>query len=340
MTGERQAATSPRQQTGGRSRARRSGDVASRLAAVDLGTVAAGLDGQRVDAGLAADRAPSGDLVVGFERLERPPAGADASRLRLVVGADGRITCQVDPAPATSPATPSPRGSGSGSWGATADGVGTAGSGTPEGGDEVDDWSAGCDLVYRAAGPDIVAALLQIPLDLEGPGRFTVDDRGRGGRWCGPLPPLDMAVVPAFAELPAVPGATVQTQMVLTGSPVGLVAYVLRIEDGRLVGCELGEDINSDVFVQFRYADYLEVRTGALTVAEALRHGALDGSFGKAQTLSGLIRSPAFEAAYAQGCGATARIARHARVVDHPSYRRVTAQIRWSLGLDRQAAQP
>jgi len=308
---------------------------ARQAGAVGLAELAAAFDGCRLvgqdavggspdDPGTQETQGTQGDLVVGYRCL---PSGGSrlepVETLRMTFTAGGRLHCQAAVERASS-SHPLPRSHG----GQPPSGDGGQATDKPA------DLLAGCHLVYEATKGDIVSAVVQRPVDLLAPGRYTVCDCGAGGRWCGPLPPLDMACVPAFADTPVVTGATVQAQMVLTGSPVGLVAYVLTIVDGRPVAYDLGQDSNADVFVQFRYADYLAVRDGTLAVAEALRHGAIDGSFGKAQMLSGLIRSPAFEAAYRQGFSSPRVLARHAAIIDHPSYRLAASDARRALGLD------
>jgi hypothetical protein len=187
----------------------------------------------------------------------------------------------------------------------------------------------GCDLVFEAPTADIVTALAQMPEDPTFAGRFVVDDRGAGGSWRGPLPPLDLNQVEALRNLPEIPGASSLTQFVLTDSPVGSVAYQMRLDEGRLADIALGVTPDADVFVMFRYEDYLRIRLNELFIADALDHGDLGGDFGKAQMVAGFTQSMEFkEAAYAGSFTSCDLLSDYSRITRHDAYQRFVHRLR------------
>lgn len=304
--------------------------AADKLQTTALGDVAAALDGQNLEIEDLAAGPPwsgAGPLVIGYRcrpaRWSVPPQQAWATGIRFLPGSSpGSL---AEPSPVSSPPP-------------LEEAVGTLRLAIDGSGHIECRWAEqplrDCHLVFAADRAAIVASITQVPQDITFPARFDIDDTGSGGRWHGPIPPLDMAVVPAFTSLPVIAGASVTAQLVLTGSPVGVIAYRLILADGQLTAIELGASGDADVFIRFRYADYLQVRAGTMVMAEALRSGDLDGSFGKAQMLSGLIQSPPFEDAYRHGFGALQNLAAFSFLVDLPAFRLLATSVRNALGLD------
>lgn len=194
-------------------------------------------------------------------------------------------------------------------------------------------------LVLRADWATIAEAVLQMQQVRPGAAglppvsRFTVDDRNIGGRWYGPLPPLDLAGLPALGALPRIDGASVVAQLRLTRSPVGDVAYSMTVEDGRVTAVTPGVAEAFEVYVAFPYERYLRVRAGDMFVADAIRDGDLGGDFGKLQMFSGLTQSPPFRAAYAQAFGSLRPLADLAAVLGGDAYAGAATTARCALGL-------
>lgn len=275
-------------------------------------------------------------LTVGF----RSSSGAG---IVLGVDVDGRVHCravgpdsQPWPRPSGGVEEPTAAGAPHGRQGPSGEASGgdvpTAGAWERDA-TGIPDEPERCPLCFSAPTADIVAALAQVPMDVELAGRFQVSDRGAGGSWDGPLPPLDLAVVEGIDDLPVVTGATVTAQMALTGSPVGPIAYLLTLVDGKLADLRLGGRLDADVLVCFRYDDYLLLRSGRQTAAEALRRGDVAGDLAHLQVLSGLVQSPPFAAAYRRGFTGIDALVRTSRVLDHPSFRTLATEARRHLGL-------
>ncbi len=190
-----------------------------------------------------------------------------------------------------------------------------------------------CDLVLSAPPAAAVAAIAQVPVDPTPAAVITVDDRGGGGSWCGPLPALDVAVVPRMRHLPRIEGATVLVQLLLTRSPVGAVPYWMHIRDGQLVGMAAGTVARPDVLIGFRYENYLRMRTGELYPADAVADGNLAGDYPKLQVFSGIVQSPPYLEAYRDGFTAFGPLLAYTQLTASDAYRGFTAALRRALDL-------
>jgi hypothetical protein len=132
--------------------------------------------------------------------------------------------------------------------------------------------------------------------------RTTIAERGPGGDYVGPPPPMDLAQRHAELEaMPPLPGATVLTSYRFTSGPFGDVLYYIRLEDGRVVDMGLGEPPDHDVRVVVSYRAMADVRNGTITIIEALGTGSVDGKIGPMALLAGVSEGPEFHLAEEQG---------------------------------------
>lgn len=190
-----------------------------------------------------------------------------------------------------------------------------------------------CDLLLAAPPGAAVAAIAQVPVDPTPAAVITVDDRGGGGSWCGPLPPLDVAAIPSMRHLPRIEGATVLVQLLLTRSPVGAIPYWMDVRDGQLVGMAAGTVAGPDVLIGFRYENYLRMRTGELYPADAIADGNLAGDYPKLQVFSGIVQSPPYLEAYRDGFTAFGPLLAYTHLTASDAYRGFTAALRRALDL-------
>lgn len=118
-----------------------------------------------------------------------------------------------------------------------------------------------------------------------------------GGRE-GVAPPLDMRDTAEIALLPEMPGATLTIQFEFAEGPFGHVSYWLAFEDGLATDAAFGQATESDVMVAITWRRMVGVRTGTMTILEALEHGGrIDGALGPIMLLAGLEESPELHAA-------------------------------------------
>lgn len=190
-----------------------------------------------------------------------------------------------------------------------------------------------CHLRLHADRGAVVGAVACVPHDPPLVTRFTVDDEGCGGTWRGPLPPLDLAGIAALSSLPAIEGASVVAQLLLTGSPVGGIPYWMSIVDGRLQVIAPGVTEAPDVYISFGYEGYLRVRAGDMFVSDAIVGGDLAGDFAKLQMFSGLVQSLPFQDAYRAGFRSLRRLADYAKVVALEEHRAMAAAVRRTLDI-------
>lgn len=113
----------------------------------------------------------------------------------------------------------------------------------------------------------------------------------------GVAPPLDMRDTAEMALLPEVPGATLVTQFEFSDGPFGHVSFWLSFEDGRCADLAFGRAEEPDVTIAISFQRMVRVRTGAMTILEALEHGGrVDGALGPIMLLAGLEESPELRA--------------------------------------------
>jgi len=73
--------------------------------------------------------------------------------------------------------------------------------------------------------------------------------------------------------LPAVPGASIRLQQVVTGGPEGDVRYVTVIDDGRTVQQRRASDDEADVTITTTYADAVAIQQGTLDINTGFMQG-------------------------------------------------------------------
>lgn len=83
------------------------------------------------------------------------------------------------------------------------------------------------------------------------------------------------------AALPAVPGATLVMQHVVTGAPQGKVQAVIEMADGQIVAARAGKQAGAACTVTWRYQDALAALRGDLDLDVAFMRGDLkiDGEY-------------------------------------------------------------
>jgi hypothetical protein len=169
----------------------------------------------------------------------------------------------------------------------------------------VEAWALG-ELPDREAEvrwrPDDARSILAGELEGEDAyARTTIAERGPGGEYVGPPPPMDLAERPELEAMPTLPGATVLTWYRFTSGPFGDLDYYIRLEDGRVADMGLGEVPDHDVRVVVSYRSMADVRNGSITIIEALGTGSVDGKIGPMALLAGVSEGPEFHLAEEQG---------------------------------------
>jgi hypothetical protein len=157
--------------------------------------------------------------------------------------------------------------------------------------------------------PDDARAVLTGQLEGdEAYARTTIAERGPGGDYVGPPPPMDLGQRKAELDaMPPLPGATVLTSYRFTSGPFGEVLYYIRLEDGRVADMGYGEPPDHDVRVVVSYRAMAEVRNGTITIIEALGTGSVDGKIGPMALLAGVSEGPEFH--HAEELGGPAGLA-------------------------------
>jgi hypothetical protein len=117
------------------------------------------------------------------------------------------------------------------------------------------------------------------------------------GDYRGPPCPGDLPSRAELDALPRLPDASVTAQYTFTDGPFGDVHHVLRFEDGRLVGDSWGPADDAEVRVRVPYEMIPGVRSGELSILEAIAHGTIDGEIGPMAVLAGILEMPEFQAA-------------------------------------------
>ncbi|MDQ6696544.1 MAG: hypothetical protein M3Z46_03700 [Actinomycetota bacterium] len=137
----------------------------------------------------------------------------------------------------------------------------------------------------------------------------------------GVAPPLDMRDTAEMALLPEVPGATVVTQFEFSGGPFGHISFWESFEDGRCTELDFGRHAEPDVTIAISFQRMVHVRTGAMTILEALENGGrVDGALGPIMLTAGLEESPELRAVE-RACGpAGAVLAKVGEVAATPAY--------------------
>jgi hypothetical protein len=177
--------------------------------------------------------------------------------------------------------------------------------------------------------PDDAKAILAGQLEgEEAHARTTIAERGPGGEYIGPPPPMDLAQRHAELEaMPLLPGATVLTSYRFTSGPFGDLLYYIRLEDGRVVDMGLGEPPDHDVRVVVSYRAMADVRNGTITIIEALGTGSVDGKIGPMALLAGVSEGPEFHLAEEQGGPAGLALATHGELREVAAFREACAAL-------------
>ena len=102
--------------------------------------------------------------------------------------------------------------------------------------------------------------------------------------------------------LPAVPGASIRLQQVVTGGPTGDVRYLTIIEDGRTVEQRVGVDSDADVTITTTYDDAVAIQRGELDINAGFMQGRVKvgGDMAKLLDLLPLATSPGWREAQAR----------------------------------------
>jgi hypothetical protein len=164
-------------------------------------------------------------------------------------------------------------------------------------------WAIGplptAELVVRWSAADALAVHRGERSGSEALAAMTVAGRdGSGALVSGPPAPLDIAETEELARLPFVPEATLVIQYRFERGPFGPVDYWWSFVDGRSAGMGLGLAPEADVGVTISYANMVGVRTGRMTILEALDHGGqATGDVGTLMLLAGLEESEELHAA-------------------------------------------
>jgi len=104
--------------------------------------------------------------------------------------------------------------------------------------------------------------------------------------------PMDVELRPELQELPELPDATLGIQYHFADGPFGAVDYWWRFLDGRSDQMGWGLDPEPDVEVWIPFHHMVGVRTGAISIYEALEGGnRVDGAVGPLMLLAGLQES-------------------------------------------------
>jgi hypothetical protein len=139
-------------------------------------------------------------------------------------------------------------------------------------------------------------------------------------------PPLDERDID-WSNLAPVPDATVLQQNTLIRSPFGTVAYYGGFVDGRRGEWSLGRHPAPDTTVEMIYALRLRAQAGLISTTDQLEGGAVTGDWSMLMLLAGIIESPEYLDALAQGSGVRAQLGDFAEIVDSQPYRDAQAEI-------------
>jgi hypothetical protein len=120
--------------------------------------------------------------------------------------------------------------------------------------------------------------------------------------YAGPPSPMDLGEQPGLANLPRLPGATVDVQYEHPAGPFGHVSYAISFVDGQIASMMLGSLDEPDAVVEVPYIAMVLVRRGELTIYEAIDQGRIEGEIGPLALLAGLSDSPELHAAE-RACG-------------------------------------
>jgi len=114
----------------------------------------------------------------------------------------------------------------------------------------------------------------------------------------GPPPPLDIEETDELDRLPTIPGATLTIQYEFPRGPFGPVSYWMAFDDGRSAGMGLGRTDEPDVQVEISFSKMVRVRTGEISIIQALENGGrVDGPIGPLMLLAGLEEAGELHAA-------------------------------------------
>jgi hypothetical protein len=141
-------------------------------------------------------------------------------------------------------------------------------------------------------------------------------------------PPLDEREVD-WSNLPLIPGASLVQQNRWLRSPFGTVTYYGRFADGRRAEWTLGVHPKPDTFVEIDFARRMRAMAGIISTTDQIEGGSVTGDWSMLMLLAGIIESPEFLDAVAQGSGVRAEMADYAEIVASPAYIDTQAEIAW-----------
>jgi hypothetical protein len=125
--------------------------------------------------------------------------------------------------------------------------------------------------------------------------------------------------------MPWQPDATLLTQYRFSAGPFGAFDWWWRVVDGQSDEMGLGTVEDPDVVVKVPFQRLIGVRSGAISIYEAIEGGRVDGDVGPLMLLAGLYESPEQHAAEL-ACGPSgAVLADLGLVVDQPAHREALA---------------
>lgn len=120
--------------------------------------------------------------------------------------------------------------------------------------------------------------------------------------------PCDVGYRPELADLPEIPGADLTIQYHLADGPFGDVDVWWRFEDGRSAEIHLGTTPDRDVEAWIPYTSVHAVRSGDMSILEALAAGGrVEGEEGPLMLYAGLEESAEFQAV-GRSCGPCGRV--------------------------------
>lgn len=110
-----------------------------------------------------------------------------------------------------------------------------------------------------------------------------------------PAPPMGLAALARGADLPAMFGATMRVQLVLTDGPFGPLQYALELVDGVPARERFGAG-PADVVIRLPYRTVALVFAERISVLEALADGEIAGELGALAALAGVFETDEFRA--------------------------------------------
>ena len=112
-----------------------------------------------------------------------------------------------------------------------------------------------------------------------------------------PPSPMDLGCTTEISELPRLPEATLTVQYEYPDGPFGHVSFTIRFVDGGVDSMSLGRVKHADATITVPFLVMAQVRSGELSILEALGHGSVTGDIGCLGLVAGISESPEFHRA-------------------------------------------